>query len=191
MSLLQYLGDYMGLTDKQCHDLEGEIEKKQREMLKNATYENTKEFNLKNVKCWTKPLRVYDGDTLHLAIIINDEKKRFRCRLKGIDTAELKSDDPTEREIAELTKKTLIEMLGTDLIWTEFYGNDKYGRPIVALFRGPDEHVSLNSELVLLGLAYEYNGGSRQSFKNWFENKKEKYHNPIDDNIQDSEIKKN
>lgn len=62
--------------------------KRNRSNLEKVIYRELRDFDVFGTfDC--KVVRVFDGDTLHAAIIINGETYRVQCRLKGIDTPEM------------------------------------------------------------------------------------------------------
>ena len=100
--------------------------------LRRRTYANTPAY-LPDIRRG-KVVRVYDGDTLHLAFRApgwgwRRPAARIRVRLAGVDCAELRSSDPDERAVALRSKRRLegrvlgrVVSLRRPLRW------DKYGR---------------------------------------------------------------
>ena len=52
-------------------------------------------------------VKVYDGDTITIAAKIEETIYKFPVRLVGIDTAEMATKNPTEKEAAVLTRDVL------------------------------------------------------------------------------------
>lgn len=144
-------------------------ENKRLKMLEKCTYENTPELNLDGHMSWAKVVKVYDGDTVHVALFIHNEIRRIVCRLKGIDTAELRSKDPLERAHSLKAKQYLIQMVYNKIIWIQIYKKDKYGRYLIILCQNKksDWNSSYNCEMLKLGLACEYDGKKKPHFRNW------------------------
>jgi endonuclease YncB( thermonuclease family) len=188
MKILSWIQNILGFDNNTLNTVEYKLNDTIKEELLKRTFENTAEFNLDGYCGWTKVLKVYDGDTLHLTIFVGDDCKRFRCRLAGIDTAEIKSSNPLESKHGLKARDRLIELCGDMLIWVKFHKMDKYGRPLVTLYKEPTQQKSFNEILLEENLGYKYNGRTRQAFENWFLELENTYHNPVDDNIQDSEI---
>jgi endonuclease YncB( thermonuclease family) len=188
MKILSWIQNILGFDKKTLEIVETKLNDTIQKQLESRTYENTEEFNLDGYYCWTKVLKVYDGDTLHLAVFVGDDCKRFRCRLAGIDTAEIKSANPLEKEYAIKARERLLQLCGNLLVWTVFHKMDKYGRPLVTLYKNECDNTSFNQILLNENLGYEYDGKKRIAFENWCLKLKEEYHNPVDDNIKDSEI---
>ena len=81
---------------------------------------------------------VVDGDTLKATLDLGYEcYKTVTIRLLGVDTPELKSNNPLERDAAGLAKSVLIKLL--ELAWAgqvelESESLDVYGRPLGRIF---------------------------------------------------------
>lgn len=105
----------------------------------------------------------YDGDTATLGWYFRGVPTVASCRLFGIDTPELRDRNEAVKIRAFAAKDALAAMADevNRRVWVEFGANDKYGRPLVALF--PDETTSLsfNERLVALQLAQRYFGGTK------------------------------
>lgn len=102
-----------------------------------------------------KVIRVIDGDTVELDIDLGFTIHwKSSCRLYGINTPELKSSDKDERLKALEAKNFLIQELsvGSD-VTINSKKLDKYGRPLVEVI---NNHININQELLVLGLAKEY-----------------------------------
>ena len=82
-----------------------------------------------------KVVRVYDGDTFHLAFRVSWRRTcRIRVRLAGVDCAELRSTDADEKFIAERAKRVLEELvLGRAVTLHQPLRWDKYGRLLADL----------------------------------------------------------
>ena len=157
--------------------------------LQNATYENTSEYTLKGVSGWCKVVKVYDGDTIHIAIdlsknkgcISNDEDngiKRIKCRLNGIDAPEMKGETKEERDLAILSKNRLDELTKEKLVWVVITGIDLYGRYLANIYTKKQEvdlislktlklSGTINQKMLDEKLAYEYSGKTKKKFKDW------------------------
>ena len=139
--------------------------------LRKATYKSVKSLNFKGYNTWAKPVKIYDGDTIQFALYIDDNNPkiyRFSVRFAGIDTAEIKSDDPKEVEYGEKAKKRVIELLGNDLVFLRCHNLDKYKRILADVYFDDVCEKSINEILLEEGLAYKYDGGKRIPFKDWY-----------------------
>ena len=70
------------------------------EKLASNTYDNTPEFSFKGREFLSKVLDVYDGDTITITVKVDESYYRMNCRLDGIDTPELRSQDEEEKVAA-------------------------------------------------------------------------------------------
>jgi len=79
-----------------------------------------------------KVVRVVDGDTL-IGGFINTEgvATRVSCRLRGIDSPELRSTVPEERELARQARERLRELVEGQCVTVTELQLDKYGRTLV------------------------------------------------------------
>lgn len=85
-------------------------------------------FTLKGQTHWAKCVKCYDADTIHIVIELNQTFVRFRCRLQGIDTAEIRSKNPDEKAHARTARDWLSGMILDKLIVVRCGEFDKYGR---------------------------------------------------------------
>ena len=155
-------------------------------------------FSLSGQTHWAKCVKCYDADSIHIVILFQNKFVRFRCRLQGIDTAELRSKNSKERSHAAHARDWLVDTIYNRLIVVTCGDFDKYGRLLVTVhlpesITQTDQHVGggqhasntpttratstdlttcrhINRELVHLGFAYSYDGGKRQRFEMWCNN---------------------
>ena len=118
----------------------------------------------------TKINKVVDGDTIDVTIDLGfDLYKKERVRVAGIDTPEKRTRDLEEKALGidatNWLKAKLAEAITGDdelTIRTELSGGiGKYGRLLGWLYIG-DGDVSLNEEMIKLGYAWDYDGGTKQ-----------------------------
>ncbi len=104
-------------------------------------------------------VRVVDGDTVDLQIDLGLETYRAtRARLASINTAELTSSDPAQRQLAQRAKDWLSAKLPVGIVLTVSTFKDrreKYGRYLV-MIRLDREEVSINAQMVSNELAIPY-----------------------------------
>ena len=113
--------------------------------------------------------RVLDGDTIDVTIDLGfDLFKKERVRIAGVDTPEKRTRDLEEKALGidatNWLKEKLADAIAGDdelTIRTELSGGiGKYGRLLGWLYIG-DGDVSLNEEMIKLGYAWEYDGGTK------------------------------
>lgn len=131
-----------------------------------------------------KCVKCYDADSIHVVIALHGTFTRFRCRLKGIDTAELRSKNSHEKTYAKESRDYLKTIIMNKIVTIHCYEFDKYGRLLVDVYYHDSNHAQaqhskqkggeqdsqplhINSHLVDCGYAYFYYGGKRLSFENW------------------------
>ncbi len=103
------------------------------EKLKNAS--DISKFSFKDIQVWAKCVKVYDGDTVHLIFETSITPLRlFSCRLLGCNSAEIKSKDKTEKELAHKAKDYLSDLILGKILWIKLDNFDKYGRCLVDIY---------------------------------------------------------
>ena len=89
-----------------------------------STFADTPTYSLKGMKTKCKPLKVYDGDTLWIAFIIEKKIRKIRVRMFGYESAKTIP--------AKLHLESLIH--SQTLLDVEFFDYDKCGSPLVKLY---------------------------------------------------------
>jgi len=107
-----------------------------------CTFENTPTYTLKGRVVACRSLKVYDGDTLWLAARVHGRVYKFRCRMLGYDSPEMKPPLAHANRLAEIAaavaaKEFLENALAGRRLRVEFFDYDKYGRPLVTLWAAP------------------------------------------------------
>lgn len=142
---------------------------------------NTPHFTLHGVSLYGRVCDVYDGDTVTLILEVDGAYRKFKARLNGIDTCEIKSKSSKNRELACKARLRLIELI-TDstnannpnkkdtkklfednvyVVWVKCYEFDKYGRVLVDLFTDEESPTSFSQTLNEEHLAYTYQGDTK------------------------------
>lgn len=88
----------------------------------------TKQWNM-----WMKVFSVYDGDTISVLCIHKGKIVRWRCRLIGYDSPELKTKDEDEKKRAIAARDFLKTILPKNAFRGKCKGLDKYGRILLDL----------------------------------------------------------
>ncbi len=109
--------------------------------------------------------KVVDGDTIDADIDLGfDISLTKRIRLAGIDTPESRTTDASEKKLGLQSKdwlKNRLEFAKDIIIKTELPDStEKYGRIIGHLFINGEE-ISLNTQMINEGYAWEYDGGTK------------------------------
>lgn len=135
--------------------------------LSGCTWESTPAWSLKGLRTWGRVIKVVDGDSICVAMVVQGKPYKFNVRLFGIDTAEMRSKDP----LAEKAKRKLSELLLGDedgdpkvrvcLVWLECYDFDKYGRLLARVYAEPRCEKCVSQCLLDAKLAYPYFGATK------------------------------
>lgn len=127
---------------------------------------------------------IIDGDTIVCILKIDIGESscflKFKCRLNGVDTYEMKSNDPKIHELAKRGREYVVERLvgGTYssysrkelknflnenqiMINVKCYKLDKYGRLLIDIIT---ENSTLTEELISNKLGYVYHGGTKNDY---------------------------
>jgi len=139
-------------------------------LLKNATLNNTPLWSLKNQIHYVKVLKVYDGDTIWIAIRINFIIYKLKVRLFGIDTPEMKPPKNQINRDEEITaakqaKKFLTDLVDQKVIKMKCGEWDKYGRLLGTLLINGNwicsSKINVNELMIKEGHAKAYFGGTK------------------------------
>lgn len=142
---------------------------------------NTPYFSLEGLKTYARVIDIYDGDTITIVIDVNSFFLKFRCRLNGIDTCEIRSKNIQNKQLAVqaknrlfnlvtghtidevYNKKELIEYFDKNIsvIWVHCLEFDKYGRLLIDCYASQDEPKSFSQILIDDRLAYSYDGETK------------------------------
>jgi len=118
-------------------------------------------WSLKGVKCNCKVTGVYDGDTITIALPVGDKYYRFKTRLEGINTPEIRTRDIDEKLEGLETRDWLRTQILDEIVWVECGAFDKYGRLLATIYREEGAEMSVNTELITTKRAVEYHGGTK------------------------------
>lgn len=130
------------------------------EHLKDCTYANTKPFIPHITK--GKVIRVYDGDTFHIATLVEGNPARFSVRVRGLDTPELRTHDREEKRCGYFVRDFVNDEIMGKMVDLENISYDKYGRILATIFyKCGEERRCLNHLLLEKKYAVPYNGGTK------------------------------
>lgn len=130
-----------------------------------CTYANTKPYipDVQNGKV----VKVYDGDTIHVATIMPTRSGRqiyrFSVRLNGIDTPELKTKDTYEKQAAIFARDALSELILNKTVSLKNVSLEKYGRLLADVYI---KNVCVNNWLLQNHYAIPYYGKTKEKV-NW------------------------
>lgn len=111
-----------------------------------------------------KVISVYDGDTCNIIVDLGFKvSMEIKCRLYGIDTPEIRTDNEKERELALKARDYLRQLVLNKDVFICSKGKDKYGRYLIDIYL---DELYVNGMLVSKGFARFYYG--RVAKKPWF-----------------------
>lgn len=158
----------------------------------------TQLFSLEGKWLEGKCVKCYDADSVHIVFKLFDEFARFKCRLCGIDTPELRTNNVLERQVAKDARDYLRSLILDKIIFVNCHEFDKYGRLLVTIhisasklcseskvrdsvqskmchvstFKAPAFVNSINNHLIQKGYAYAYDGDTKKKrFNEWYNKK--------------------
>ena len=114
-------------------------------------------------------IKVYDGDTITIASVINGMKNsplyRFSVRLNGIDTPELKGGkNEQEKQCAILARDWLSGKILNKKVELRNVQTEKYGRLLAEVWFN---NKNMNEEMIKKRFAVPYDGGTKVSPDDW------------------------
>jgi endonuclease YncB( thermonuclease family) len=146
--------------------------------LEDNDFDNTPTYTLEGQKFECKVVKVYDGDTIWVAIKVHGKKYKFKCRLYGYDSAEMKpslkmKDREKEIEKAIEAKEFFEKKIKNKYTEIEVLGYDKYGRLLIKFYfynvykgicgtRMITNCVYLNDLMIQSGHGVPYFGGTKE-----------------------------
>jgi len=146
--------------------------------LRDINDDDIKVFNLKGIKTYGKIIKNYDGDTAECVLINNDILYRFKVRMYGYDSPEIKPSlnienreeivkkaKEAKNRLWQLTTKTDEYKNHKNLIKIECGDFDKYGRLLITAYEEENEDYdfekSINKKMIDEGYGYSYFGGKK------------------------------
>ena len=146
------------------------------------------DFSLKGMTTWGRVVDVYDGDTMTVILPLLGFYYKFKLRLTGIDTCEIKSKIEENKTKAYRARNRVIQLCAPScplfrtmeeripkkevqeffskypsIIWVKCGEFDKYGRLLCEAFTGPSVHESISTILIREKLAYPYFGDTKMT----------------------------
>ena len=125
-------------------------------------------FTLEGKNFDAKIVRVYDGDTCFAVFYLNNQPVKFKIRMFGYDSPELKpslSLPNREKEIkkANEAKSEMEKLVLNKIVRLECGGWDKYGRLLGKIYlKNDNKELYLNEYMIEKGFGYSYFGGTKK-----------------------------
>lgn len=126
--------------------------------LNKCNLENTPSFSFEDKEFDAKVIKVYDGDTVTLALKYNEKFYKFNCRLIGIDTPELKTKVEHEKMLANNAKNFLCDTILDKIVRIQAGKWDKFGRLLITIFLN---NININHLMIDRGFAKPYDGKTK------------------------------
>jgi len=145
-------------------------------------------FSLSGYNGYARITSVYDGDTFNAIIMKHGRVLKFKFRTLGYDSAEMKPSLAMQERnehiyLAKLARDMFKQECGFDdrvvpqlwnpfmcknkvngWIWIECGKNDKYGRPLVTVYRKRGDKISVNQKMIASGIVNLYDGKKKGVF---------------------------
>ena len=132
--------------------------------LMKINHQNVELFSLKGNKYPCRIVSVYDGDTCTALFKMNKNYVKFKIRMLGYDSPEMKprlnveNREQIKRE-AEAAKQALITKTKDRQVILHCSHWDKYGRLLGTLYV---DNININNWMISSGYGYPYNGGTKK-----------------------------
>ncbi len=124
-------------------------------------------FSLSDNVVQAKIVSVYDGDTCTAVFKFKGEYVKFKIRMYGYDSPEIKpSLSLLDRDQiianAKKAKKELEKLILGKVVTLKCGEWDKYGRLLGHIYVGELNELYVNDYMIKNGFGYEYHGGTKQ-----------------------------
>jgi len=126
-------------------------------------------FSLDKFEVMAKIVKVYDGDTCFAVFLLNNKPVKFKIRMTGYDSPEIKpllSHPNREKEIenAKKSKQKLEELVLNKIVLLECGKWDKYGRLLGTLYtlNNNSKDINVNEFMINNNYGYKYDGGTKK-----------------------------
>ena len=135
------------------------------------TADNTPWLSLDKETLLCKVIDVYDGDTITVILPFNTMFYKKKCRLYGIDCAEIRTKDLEEKKCGYDAKRFLSDHIHNKQVWIYCGDWDKYGRLLITIYTNKQDignfDKSINKLMLDNNHAYSYDGTKKQQFQDW------------------------
>lgn len=117
-------------------------------------------FSLDGYIATGKVCSVYDGDSMKIIFPFYNNFYTWTCRLKGVDTPEIRTKNIEEKEKAIIVRDKVREKIMNKKVTVHCGKFDKYGRLLIDIIC-VDDKCHINQWLLENKLAVEYYGGKK------------------------------
>lgn len=126
--------------------------------------EKVKEFGFDGEVKQAKVVSVYDGDSCRVVFPVLRKLYKFNCRIKGVDTPELRTKNKKEKAYGLLVRDKLKERILNKVVWIECSDFDKYGRLLIDIKDPLLEGKKISEWLINNKYAMKYGGGTKMDW---------------------------
>lgn len=137
-----------------------------------CTYDNLDFFNFNGRVFEAKVLKCYDGDTIYCAFLFDGKYQKFKIRMFGYDSPEMRPKKTIEESVRiEIKKKAMEAKLRIEelilnkrvyLFCKEF---EKYGRILCDVKINMDDNITINQIMINENHGYEYYGKTKKKYR--------------------------
>lgn len=113
-------------------------------------------FSFEGQKHMCKIVKCYDGDTVHCVFKHDGIYQRFKIRMLGYDTPEIRTRDAEEKKKGFLAKDRITELLLGKVAYIECGKFDKYGRILGTIRLNEADSKTINQMMVDEGYGVPY-----------------------------------
>ena len=113
-----------------------------------------------------KIVRVYDGDTCFAVFKLDKQYVKFKLRMEGYDSPEMKpslqsKNRENEKKSAQRSKEELEKHVFNKIVKLHCGKWDKYGRLLGTIYA---DNININKYMIDNGFGYAYDGGTKKEF---------------------------
>jgi len=115
-------------------------------------------------------VKCYDGDTIHCVFKFDGKYQKFKIRMEGYDTSEMKPSLKIDtgvraqlKEKALLAKEKLESLILNKNVYLFCNGYDKYGRILGTIKLKLDDVKTVNDIMIEEGFGYDYHGKTKKT----------------------------
>ena len=120
-------------------------------------------FTLENMIVDAKIVDVHDGDTVKAVFKVFDKYYKWNCRIAHVDTPELRTDDPDEKQRGLYVRDKLREHILNKVVTIHCLKFDKYGRLLIEIVT-TELDVPVHEWLIKNKYANPYEGKTKIKF---------------------------
>ena len=125
--------------------------------------DTVKEFGFDGETKEAKVVSVYDGDTCKVVFPVLRKLYKFNCRIKGVDTPEIRTRDLAEKEFGKKVRDELRKKILNKVVTIQCGEFDKYGRLLIDL-KCKNDTETISDWLVNNNYAFAYDGGTKKKW---------------------------